>query len=322
MPKLYLLPNREIKLDILSRKHWIELDQYYSEEDIQELRARGIHIVQIASDYVIIPELALLDSEFLKLNLSPRKVVIKRWVDSTNTYMTKHISDFSPADICVADYQYSGRGRMGRTWSSNVGGSIALSFYYCCNNLMQINGLSLVVGLAVVKALEYQGYSDLSLKWPNDILLLGKKLGGILVEILPKSNNQFDIVIGLGLNLVLPQAVLQSNPTWTHLSMIHNDIQPNLLLVLIYQYLYQYVTDFFKLGISSFVEEWNRYDHFLQQKVILYVNNQVIQGVEQGIDKTGAICILNQQGVQKFIGGEISLRRDDSCRKIVDINLA
>ena len=82
--------------------------------------------------------------------------------------------------VCMADHQTAGRGRRGRPWLSVPGSSVALSVLWRTQrDASALGGLSLVVGLAVVAALEKEGGRSLQLKWPNDVLAAGRKLGGM-----------------------------------------------------------------------------------------------------------------------------------------------
>jgi BirA family transcriptional regulator, biotin operon repressor / biotin---[acetyl-CoA-carboxylase] ligase len=107
--------------------------------------------------------------------------------------------------VWIAEVQLQGRGRRGRTWFSPFGGNLAVSIGFdSLRPMAGLGGASLVVGLAVVDALEQLGIPNLSLKWPNDVLMGGAKLGGILVEMTTAGSAGVQLVVGVGLNVALP----------------------------------------------------------------------------------------------------------------------
>ncbi|HNH24997.1 MAG TPA: biotin--[acetyl-CoA-carboxylase] ligase, partial [Accumulibacter sp.] len=106
--------------------------------------------------------------------------------------------------LLVADRQTAGRGRMGRHWSSSAEGSLTFSLSWRFTGPpAKLSGLSLAVGLAVARGLDACGASRITLKWPNDIVLDGGKVGGILIELEAVADGML-AVIGIGLNLQLP----------------------------------------------------------------------------------------------------------------------
>jgi BirA family biotin operon repressor/biotin-[acetyl-CoA-carboxylase] ligase len=142
------------------------------------------------------------------LNSLPKQsfeVIVEQCITSTNDYLldliSKRENDLSKI-VVLAETQTNGKGRQGRTWISPPG-NILMSVYWPFKcNLESLYGLSLVVGIAVARALQASGLSNVQLKWPNDIYWQGHKMGGILIETKQNKSGIIDTVIGLGLNLV------------------------------------------------------------------------------------------------------------------------
>ena len=124
-----------------------------------------------------------------------------RETDSTNDWLLHRARNNDTVDgrLCLAESQKSGKGRRGKPWISTASSSVLMSIGWRMDSVNP-RGLSLISGVAVVRSLLEQGVEDAMLKWPNDIIVEGKKLGGILVEI-----SGLDCVIGVGINVNIPQ---------------------------------------------------------------------------------------------------------------------
>ncbi|MFH4416405.1 MAG: bifunctional biotin--[acetyl-CoA-carboxylase] ligase/biotin operon repressor BirA [Neisseriaceae bacterium] len=285
-----------------------------SSVELSELRAAwvegGVNIHECSGRYQLLPQLPPLDVFFLKSQLLPAHVWVNSIVDSTNQYLLDHLPDLQKGDLCLADYQWAGRGRRGRTWEGTYAGQILLSLYWEFKDFAQTEGLSLVIGLAVCQALCSIGCPGLKLKWPNDILLFGKKLGGILIETSPKTKKVLGVVIGLGLNLSLPIQLKANNPRWAELAQVEVTLDRNQLVLLLMRYLRVYLKHFERKGFEYFQKEWVKNDYFWGQTVQLVATTSelVAEGIEKGVDRDGAVLILTKENsIQAYRGGEISL---------------
>ena len=126
---------------------------------------------------------------------------------STNTELQQRAQQGAPSGtVVVTDEQTAGRGRLGRTWFSSPDYSLTFSLLWKLSGNTGFSGLSLAVGVAIAQALEDLGISGVGLKWPNDIWLNGRKIGGVLIE-LQLGPTQAAAIIGIGLNL-------QRHPDW------------------------------------------------------------------------------------------------------------
>ena len=151
-------------------------------QEMALLREVGLNIREENEVYQLVPEMPLLNPQAISTALSPYSVHYHRTISSTNEFITNHINQLKKGDLCLAEYQTAGRGRRGRQWLSPFAGQLIFSFYWTIDPKKVLDGLSLVIGLAIAEAL------NVKVKWPNDILLSGRKLGGILVEIINHKN--------------------------------------------------------------------------------------------------------------------------------------
>lgn len=139
-------------------------------------------------------------SRYVNVLLPSRRVHFNE-VDSTNTYLKDNYRIYKNLSFVDASYQSKGKGRLGRTWEANKDESLMFSVLIKDKKLLQnASKLSLVAGVAVFKYLEQIGLKNVSIKWPNDIYVDGKKICGILLESV--SHEKVDAaIIGIGLNV-------------------------------------------------------------------------------------------------------------------------
>lgn len=279
---------------------------------VQALKSLGLDIYSVSGKgYRLAVPLQLLDAERLSRALAPVRVEVIPVIGSTNQHWLESIPRLSQGGVCLAECQTSGRGRRGRTWISPFGGQLIMSLYWRLEQGMAAAmGLSLVVGVAVVEALESAGFGGIELKWPNDLYLNGRKLAGILVEMSGTAGGPCHLVIGMGLNLVLP-ATEQERITqpWAELAELGEITDRNGLVIVLVQGLQRALTRFEQEGIAGFRERWNRLDHFNGKPVRVLMGEQQVHGTARGIDDQGALLLELESGeIKRYLGGEISLR--------------
>ena len=233
-------------------------------------------------------------------------------IDSTNAELLRQLANNQAehGSSVVAEMQKQGRGRRGKVWISpfakNMYFSTVVSFSSGAANL---EGLSLVVGLSLIRVLATLGLPQAKLKWPNDVLVDNKKLAGILLEITGDPTGLCHVVVGVGVNVNMRQTVGQIDQAWTSLCQQLGEVQDksNLLMHLITE-LQISLRRFSKQGFKPFLEEWMLHDAFLNRSVVVKVGEQMIFGESLGVNDRGEL-LLNCQGViRSFNGGEVSLR--------------
>jgi len=232
--------------------------------------------------------------------------------DSTNQHLLRATGDSPRA--CLAEVQAAGRGRRGREWVTTPYRNILLSLRWQFDlGPAALSGLSLAAGVAVLHAIESFGVSGLSLKWPNDILLDGRKLGGLLVEVRGESEGPVLAVLGLGLNVQLAAAdAARIDQPWSSLQesipvpLDRNRLAAQLIVELV-SALDRYARD----GFTSFRGEWEGRHYYRDQRVWMHGPRESVEGMVTGIDERGALCLRDARGVlHTFHSGEVSLRSD------------
>ncbi|MCF7484273.1 bifunctional biotin--[acetyl-CoA-carboxylase] ligase/biotin operon repressor BirA [Vibrio sp. J1-1] len=272
--------------------------------DIYRIQGRGY---QLAHPIQLLDETRLADSSEPKLELIPV-------IDSTNQYLLEQVNESEKGRVCVAEYQASGRGRRGRKWISPFGSNLYLSMYWRLDaGMAAAMGLSLVIGIAAVEALEEMGIQGVKLKWPNDLYYQDKKLAGILVEMSGQAGGAANLVIGMGLNIGMPDKQPDIDQPWTTLNQVCADLsldRTQLALTLI-EHWKTILVDYEMMGLAGFVDRWNRLDNFIGRPVKLLMGSREVKGIVQGIDQQGGVVLETDNGLETYIGGEISLRKGD-----------
>ena len=284
------------------RSNLIEFSQNLA-EDLQQFRDAGLNIIETVQGYRLVPQLPLLNSLQISTALLPYSVHYQSVISSTNEWILQNIPNLNKGDLCLAEYQTAGRGRRGRQWLSPFAGQMIFSFYWTFDPKKSIEGLSLVIGLAIAEVLNVQ------VKWPNDILFDGRKLGGILVEIANHKNGLLNLVIGVGINVSLPMQTEISQP-YAQLSEMDPAIDRQTLFPTLIQHLYVRLERFEKEGINAeFQQAWQNHNAFFNSEVNVITEQRVISGIEQGIDERGYLRVQCGAELKMFNGGEVSLRR-------------
>ena len=236
-------------------------------------------------------------------------------IDSTNDYLMRRLpNQLIQGQVCLAEYQSAGRGRRGRQWISPFGSQIYLSMYwYLEQGLSAAMGLSLVTALAVSDAVKAHSGVQVQLKWPNDIYLDGVKLAGILIDLEGQALEPSHSVIGVGLNLHMPEeAGKLIEQKWTDLQS-HSEvsIDRNALSAQLIHCLHQRLSQHQQSGLAAMLDEWHAHDVFLNKRVKLITGERITQGICRGVNNQGALMLEVNGQVKPVYGGEVSLRGDE-----------
>ena len=218
--------------------------------------------------------------------------------------------------------QTSGKGRLGRSWVSHAQQALTFSVAYPFKkSISELSGLSLACGLAVIKGISQASgisqedlkESGLGLKWPNDIFLNDKKLGGMLLEGGQLNSTQSTwIVIGIGINLTANedleksiQRLIASLDQINKVSVIDADV----LWLTILKELAETIEVFEQHSFVKFQEEWNSWDIYKDKTCAIIQNEQLqFEGFERGVDAEGHLLIESENKLQKIISGDVSLK--------------
>ncbi|NQZ41106.1 MAG: bifunctional biotin--[acetyl-CoA-carboxylase] ligase/biotin operon repressor BirA [Moritella sp.] len=281
-------------------------------KQIKVLETIGLDVFKVTGKgYKLSAPLQLLDAEQIAAG-SGVTVESHQVLGSTNQHLLDKAALLQKGHSCFAEYQTAGRGRRGKKWVSPYGSHLYTSTYWSLDaGIQAASGLSLVIGIAVARTLTDLGIVNTQLKWPNDVYVDGKKIAGVLVEIIATAGGECHLVIGLGLNVNMPlQAGLEIDQAWTDINQqLPHSLDRNALATSYLTHLIKILTDFESFGFGHFVEEWNCCDAFRDSPVVLTIGNKKKYGIAKGIDHSGALLLEIDGVISPFVGGEVSLRR-------------
>lgn len=280
---------------------------------------------------------------FLSTNLDPAAIahalgnharnfdvdLVDQCESSNSLLLTRAAAGAPSGSVVVARHQTAGRGRRGRAWVSGPGESLTFSLLWRLPAGVPPAGLSLAAGLAVIRAIRRVVTGDSSahtvatiagsvpanlpqLKWPNDILLDGRKLGGILVELLPGAAHA--AVIGCGLNISLPVAMpaelCRTSAAMNECVQNHDqELDPNNLLAAVLIELLLILEQFAVQGFASLQKEWMMNDAFGNQAVRITSEFAApVDGICCGVNPDGALRLEVDGEIRVVLSGEVSLR--------------
>ncbi|MBD2816651.1 bifunctional biotin--[acetyl-CoA-carboxylase] ligase/biotin operon repressor BirA [Xenorhabdus sp. Flor] len=278
---------------------------------IQTIREWGVEILTIpGKGYRFPAPMNLLSKGMIESYLPNNSIEVIPVIDSTNQYLLDKLEELTSGDSCVAEYQYAGRGRRGRQWVSAFGRNLYLSMFWRLEQgPAAAIGLSLVVGIVIAEVLNLQGAERVKVKWPNDLYMDDKKLAGILVELMGKTGDAAQIVIGIGMNISMSSEQQKLiNQRSTNLQQAGVTIERNKLVAEIVVELKKALVQFEKEGLLPFISRWFKLDNFMNRPVKLIIGDQEIYGISRGIDQQGALLLDIDGVITPYIGGEISLR--------------
>lgn len=289
---------------------------------IERLRQQGLDLIaQPGKGYQLRHPVDLLDGDAITFLLatSPTsgidKVEVHWQLDSTNSWLMHGYQADRSGTAVLAEIQTAGRGRRGRIWRSNIGGSLTLSLAWQFERGMSaLAGLSVVVGIAVIDALTECGINGASVKWPNDVQVDGRKLAGILVEVGGEAQGPCHAVIGIGLNIRLdPATASEIDQDWTDLATMTGSSlgtpSRNALAAAILASLSRALQRFERDGFAPFADDFARYDALLGRELRIIGSGGDSFGVASGIDARGALRVRSDDGKDVLVdSGEVSIR--------------
>ncbi len=228
--------------------------------------------------------------------------------------------------VRAAYRQTAGRGRQGRSWQTTPGH--ALTFSLACvlpRPLAGLAGLSLATGVAVLDGLARLAPSEaarLALKWPNDVLLDGRKLAGILIETAWGTHSASAVVIGIGINVrrdealeaeldaaaaAMPAQTRATPPAALSQALPNANLTDTLAVVV--KALTEMIERFGTGGFAAFVDRWNACHAYAGREVVLLEKGiELARGVATGVDGLGQLLLSTDTGVQTIATGDVSLR--------------
>lgn len=287
-------------------------------KQVEQLRCAGLPVAAVrGSGYCLAWPIRLLDAaEIHRAADSPDVTVdIVDRTDSTNRDLTEH---FAHRRVRAAEYQSGGRGRRGRGWISPPGCGVYLSFgfkFEC--GLQRLGSLSLVAGIVAAEVVIGEGVPA-ALKWPNDLIVGGAKLGGLLIEIRGASEGPCEVVAGIGINVRLPRGEVAScgikapDQPWTDLHAAApgaREIDRNRLIGRVAGALDAAFAKFERDGFEPFLRRWRELDALAGRAIrVAFGNGSVLDGVAAGVDAQGRLRLEATDGMRAVNAGEVSVR--------------
>jgi BirA family biotin operon repressor/biotin-[acetyl-CoA-carboxylase] ligase len=282
---------------------------------VAHLRAWGLVVEsRFGRGYRLARPLERLDEERLRAATPPDlRLNVMPLVDSTN----RALMDADPAEdpqALLAEFQSAGRGRRGREWRSPFGANLYLSISWTYPLWpQQLPALSLAVGVVCARALHAAGLDGLRLKWPNDLWVGKRKIGGILIEQRGESIGTCRVIVGVGINVSMSRRQGEDiDQPWISLDEALSEAgRPRVsrtdLAASLVHGLHECLGRYQVTGFDAYREEWLALDALRDREV--HVPGEKLRGLGRGLDPHGAFLIETREGqLQRVLAGDVSLR--------------
>jgi len=282
---------------------------------LQEAEGAGV-LVQRSNGrgYRLSEAWAALDADLIAAALGAAQqkfnLAILPQATSSNALLLQRASANAPSgSVLAVELQSAGRGRMGRTWHTGLGNALTFSLLWRFDcGLNALSGLSLAVGVAIMRALRAAQIDAAQLKWPNDVVCAEGKLGGVLIEAQGDMMGPCAVVIGIGINCSLPlplaQRIDQAASALTHLA--SNPPSRNQLLAMLLGELARVLEEFAAHGLLNLRAEWQAYHAYQNQPLSLNLpDGSVVTGTAIGINERGELALQIGTKISHFNSGEV-----------------
>lgn len=287
---------------------------------VKTLRQMGIVVDAVAGQgYRLREPVELLEPGIIRKQLGDvataliRHLHVLGTVDSTNDRLQALDSDSRHASAVLAEMQLSGRGRRGQPWVSPFARNIYLSLGWRFEaGVASLGCLPLVVAIAACEALERSGVGGVRIKWPNDLLLDGAKLGGCLVEVQGDAAGPCLAIVGIGINVRMgPGLADEIDQPWTDAASANPGVSRNLLAGSLVDALLARINQFAENGFDSFHDAWEARDALQGRAVVVSSASFKAEGLALGISRAGGLRLQSASGVAEYTSGEVSIRQKD-----------
>jgi len=267
--------------------------------------------------YRLARPLQWLDAAKIQANLDATynelQIEIVDYAPSSNALLLQRASlGAASGTVLAVELQTAGRGRLGRVWHSSLGDSLTFSLLWRFDTgLAALSGLSLAVGVAMIRALSELNVIGSGLKWPNDVLLNNGKLAGVLLEAQGDMLGPSSVVIGIGINLTMSYPLRERiDQAVSDLASLANPLpERNLVLAVSLKHLVNVLHEFSHSGFKIIKDEWEQYHVYQNRSVQLSLpDGSFVSGKVLGVTGDGALRLQTGQGEKAFNVGEVSLR--------------
>jgi BirA family transcriptional regulator, biotin operon repressor / biotin---[acetyl-CoA-carboxylase] ligase len=286
---------------------------------VKELRKRGYQIeASPKSGYTFIKHTTLLLPEEIKIGLNTQnmgKHVVHYYEVTSTQDIAAQLARSGAAEgtVVIAETQEKGRGRKGRSWVSLPEGGIYLSLILRPNLLpSRAAQIPLIAGVALTKAIRETVLLQPMIKWPNDIIIGKKKVGGILTEMSSEIDTVNYVVLGIGLNVNMPASLLKGNIAAVATSLFDECGICISRVKLVQNFLIEFeqiYTKYLAFGFVSVRDEWKAFNNTIGSQVKISGNGKDIEGEAINIDNEGFLLVRKENGdITRIISGDMFLR--------------
>ena len=232
--------------------------------------------------------------------------------NSTNLYLLNQLDyEAIHGSVVFAEYQSKGRGRRNKKWISPIGSGICFSVGWRFEVMpISLGLLSLYMGIAIARSLNSLKIKEVGLKWPNDIMTLDHKIGGILLDIRGESTGPLDVVVGVGINYELPKYGLMNidQPIIDVCSVSKKRFSRNMIAANLLSNILEVLRDLQTGANLNLLNEWRQFDYYTGKEATLILPNEKITGILKGVDEQGSLLMLVDGKLLSYSSGEVSLR--------------
>ncbi|MDN7127528.1 bifunctional biotin--[acetyl-CoA-carboxylase] ligase/biotin operon repressor BirA [Pseudidiomarina terrestris] len=284
---------------------------------IKDIQGLGVDVFRVTGKgYRLAKAVELLDEDIItrELKAPVANIEVERVVTSSNDVLRERLrenKELNAGYAVLAEAQTAGRGRRGKAWYSPFASNLYLSMYWPLEHGMSgAMGLSVAIGTALAETLAEDGMEGVQLKWPNDILVGGKKIAGILIELEGQATDSAHAIIGIGINLRMPDWLdAPIDQPWTDVETeLNGRVERNQLVAKLLNKLRTALQAYDVEGLAPFIERWSSFDKLQERAVRIQFGEKYISGVAKGISEDGALLVEVAGEVKRFHAGEVSLR--------------
>lgn len=291
---------------------------------VAELRRLGIGIESLERrGYRLARPVELLDAGRMRLAAREAGAVLPDGLEvlfetgSTNDYLyAAPMPTAGRPRVVFAELQHAGRGRRGRSWVAPFGTGLTFSIAWTFAEFpADLSALSLAMGVTVAESLRQAGATETMLKWPNDVVWRQRKLGGLLIQLKSEAGGAACVVVGLGLNLALPDGSRAALVTPAALPVAdltdaignrlpgRNELAARLALAMLAG-----LDEFGHRGFAPFEARWRSLDSLAGAPVRITQSGLVVDGIALGADRDGALRVDVEGRIERVLSGDVSVR--------------
>ncbi len=231
--------------------------------------------------------------------------------ESTNADVLRYQQQHQCEVVAVSEAQSAGRGRRGRQWLSPFARNIYCTIGIAKEIPASRQGLlSIVTGLALCKALQHSTDTNVGLKWPNDLLFEGRKLGGILIESRPLGEANFYFAVGFGLNIFMSDQELAEipQPATSLVQIAATEVDRNRVLMSSIDSVIRSIREFDHSAVQELITEFALFDALHDSQIEVIAGDSRVKGINRGITSAGQLQLETEHGIEIHSAAEISLR--------------